>query len=152
MGLIRERHEEILRRLTRAIRSLAGNIHVEQVVPGDPEMRRPDLIMISPDRKHALVVDVTIPFEGSPDALQDAHEAKNSKYEPLKQWMTSEGGFELVEVHAFVISSLGSWDPGNEEVLSALGVRRRYAHLFRNLCSVSAIQGSRRIWAVLLRP
>lgn len=148
MGLIQERHEEILRCLTWAIPSSAGDIHVEQVVPGDLERGRPDLVVISHDRKHALVVDVTVLFEGSP---QEAREAKKAKYEPLKQWMLS-GGFDSVEVDAFVVGSLGSWDPDNEEVMADLGIRRRYARLFRDLCLVTAIQGSRHIWAASLKP
>ena len=64
--------------------------------------------------------------------------------------MSSEGGFELLMAEAFMVGSLGSWDPENKGVMTALGVRRHYAQLFGNLSTISAIQGSRQIWATSL--
>ena len=147
MGLIRERHNRILARLVKATPSSAGERIVEQAVPGDPTRSRPDLVIVSPDKRHAMIVDVTIPFEGEENALEKVKEAKESKYRPLAEWMQREKGYTSVQVHAFIVGALGSWDPGNEEVLGALGIRRNYSRLFRHLCVISAIQGSREIWA-----
>ena len=82
MGLIWETRGDLCR-LTWAIPSSAGNIFVKQVVPGDLESRRPDLDVVIPDKKHALVVDVMVPFEGSLDAHQVPREAKRVKYMSL---------------------------------------------------------------------
>ena len=51
-----------------------------------------------------------------------------------------------MEVDGFVIGALGSWDPGNEEVLRKLLIGRGYAALFRKLCCTEAIKGSYNIW------
>ena len=54
--------------------------------------------------------------------------------------------FERVEVFPFVIGSLGSWFPPNEEVLRKLRIGWKYAILMRRLCVASAIAGSQDIW------
>lgn len=51
-------------------------------------------------------------------------------------------GFESVHLDAFIVGSLESWDPDNEEVLKTLKVNRNYAQLFRTLCVCSAFSGS----------
>lgn len=39
-------------------------IFFEQEIPGDPERNKPDLVVIDEEHK-IIVVDVTMPFEGS---------------------------------------------------------------------------------------
>lgn len=145
MGLIRQRHNQILARLTKAVPNMLGAKHVEQEVPGDPQRNKPDLVVTSEDQKTAYIVDVTLPFEGE-DSMEQARERKLAKYAQLKQWMVEEKGYTDVYLGAFVVGSLGSWDPENEEVLRKLQVRRNYAKLFRKLCVSSAISGSYDIW------
>ena len=91
MGLNRQRHNEILQRLIKAIPDSLGNKFVEQEVPGDPEKNKPDLEIISPDNQKATIVDVTVPFEGEEESLSKARVAKEDKYSSLKSWMPPGG-------------------------------------------------------------
>ena len=144
MGLIRSRHGEILKRIKKAIPKELGEIYLEQEIPGDPEKNRPDLVVINRKTDKAIIVDVTIPFEGEENSLQSARVTKETKYSRLKTWLQSQ--YKEVEVAAFVVGALGSWDPDNEPVLRMLRIGRNYARLFRRLCCISTIQGSRKIW------
>ncbi|KAL5509834.1 hypothetical protein EMCRGX_G005270 [Ephydatia muelleri] len=144
MGLIRERHNAVLERLIRAIPSSMGDKFKEQPLPNTTGANHPDLTVVAPDGRSALLVDECIPFEGSPEALQEAAQEKLRKYEPLRQSLL--GRFERVEVLPFIVGSLGSWFPPNDEVLHSLHIGRKYAVLMRRLCVASAISGSQTIW------
>ena len=144
MGLIRSQHGEILKRIRKAIPSDLGEIFMEQEIPGHPEKNRPDLVVSNRSLDKAIVVDVTIPFEGEENSLQAARSTKETKYSALKSWLQSQ--YKEVELAAFVVGALGSWDPDNEPVLRMLRIGRNYAWLFRRLCCISAIEGSRKIW------
>eukprot|EP00731_Ephydatia_muelleri_P013829 Em0007g1139a len=121
-----------------------GDKFKKQPLPNTTGANRSDLTSIAPDGRSAILVDVCIPFEGSPEALQDAAQEKRRKYEPLCQTLLT--CFERVEVFPFVIGSLGSWFPPNEEVLRKLRIDWKYAILMRLLCVASSIVGSQDIW------
>ena len=87
---------------------------------------------------------MTIPFEGEKDSFQKARTTTETKYSRLKSWLQSQ--YKEVEVVAFVVGALGSWDPDNESVLRLLKIGRNYSRLFRRLCCISVIEGSRKIW------
>ena len=107
---------------------------------------RPDIVLRDQATGNAVVVDVTIPYEAGPDAFQKARAEKEQKYSGLREWMKAQDNFNTVEVHAFIVGSLGAWDPANSSALRALGVRRAYTPLFQKLCSSDAISGSLDIW------
>ena len=94
MGMILSRHGEILKRIRKAIPSDLGEIYLEQEIPGDPEKNHLDLVVINKTLKKAIVVDVTIPFEGEEDSLQAARKTKETKYSGLEAWLQSavQGG------------------------------------------------------------
>ena len=123
MGLIRQRHNDILQHLVKAVPDTLGNKFVEQEIPGNPERNNPDLVIISPDNQTATVVDVTVPFEGEEDSLTKARESKEDKY---SSWLLAEKGYQEVTVDVFVVGSLGSWDPANEAVLKRLQIHPIY--------------------------
>ena len=85
MGMIHDRHNAVLERLIHAIPPSIGNKFKEQPLPETPGANRPDLTIIPTDGRSAILVDVCIPFEGSPEALHEAAAEKMSKYEPLRQ-------------------------------------------------------------------
>lgn len=60
-------------------------------------------------------MDITIPFEGEEDSLQQVRMTKEGKYIGLKAWL--QGRYKEVEVAVFVVEALGSWDLDNEPVL-----------------------------------
>ena len=144
LGLVRTRHNSILERIVRAIPDDFGTKMKEQPLPGTSGDNRPDLTIISPDEMSVIIVEVTCPFEGGPSALQDAADAKVTKYQPLKTALLQH--YSSVEILPFVVGSLGSWLPGNDKVLSRLRIGYKYASRMRRLCVVSAIAGSQSIW------
>ena len=137
-------HGEISKRIRKAIPSDLGDIFLEQEIPGDLEKNHPDLVVINSSLEKAIVVDVTISFEGEENSLQAARIAKETKYSALKARLQTK--YKEVEMAAFAIGVLGSWDPDNERVLRMLRIGRNYTRLFRRLCCISAIEGSRKIW------
>ena len=116
----------------------------EQALPGTTGNNRPDLTIVSPDDSTVTIVEVSCPFEGSPSALEEAAKAKVDKYEPLRLQLLQQ--YANVTILPFIVGSLGSWYPGNDQVLSSLRIGHRYASLMRRLCVVSAVAGSQNIW------
>lgn len=144
-GLIRHRHNAILHRLSKAIPRTRGIQYLEQMVPGDPQGLKPDIVILNDSTSEAFVIDVTVPFEGPEGTLEEARETKIAKYSHLRGVLAAKG-YQSVTVDAFVIGSLGSWDPQNDPLIRRLGIPYKYATLFRKLCSWQAITGSYGIW------
>ena len=132
LGMVRERHNAVLDRIVRAVPTHLGTKMKEQAIPGTSGANRPDLTIISPDNSSIILVDVCCPFEGSPNALEDAARSKVDKYEPLRQVLL--GRYASVEILPFIVGSLGSWYPPNDRVLSRFHIGWRYASLMRRLC------------------
>ena len=145
MPLIRERHNSILDRLTKAVPDIFLKFK-EQVIPGDTDQLKPDLVLVNSETRKGFIIDVTIPFDDSQDALKAARQKKKEKYEHLKPLLKQQHQLEDVTVDAFVIGSLGSWDPDNDDLLPDIGIGRNYSTLFRRLCVMEAIKGSHSIW------
>ncbi len=138
-GLMRERHNTILKRIVKATSSASRSItsFKERKIPGSPGDLRPDYCLIDRPHGFATIVDVTIPFEGDAGSFQRAREEKD--------WLMSEG-FVDVMVDAFIVGSLGTWDPDNATISRRLGIRASYSKLFKKLCVSDAIKGSALIW------
>jgi hypothetical protein len=85
----------------------------DQRIPGSGNREKPDFI-IHKDRT-AGVIDVTIPFESGEDAFKVAR-ARKKKYEWTKQALR-RGDIRPVVLDAFIVGSLGSWDPDNEPMV-----------------------------------
>ena len=149
-GLMRERHNAILKRLVKAVPREAGEKFVDQKIRDAPGNLRPDLVTLNHEEKVATIVDVTIPYEGEVNSFNAARAEKLRKYTPLKEWL-SDKGF-TVTLHAFIVGALGAWDSTSDEALQALGIGRKYSQLFRKLCVTDAIKGSNVIWKTRTRP
>ena len=113
-----------------------GELYLEQEIPGDPEKNHPDLVVINRSLEKAIIVDVTIPFEGENNQGDQVQYTESLVADVIKE----------VEVTAFIIGALDSWYPDNEWVLRMLGIGRIYTWLFQCLCCILAIEGSRKIW------
>ena len=107
---------------------------------------RPDIVVQEDNR--VLIIDVTCPFDNDTDALSEASQAKVHKYQPLTEFVESQG--KSREVFSFVVGALGSWYKQNEVLLKKLGMTRRYKSLLRKLCCSDAIQGSNNIYRLHL--
>ena len=144
LGMIRTRHNRILERLIKAIPPSLGHKFKEQPVPETVGDNRPDLTIISEDGASCTMVEVSMPFEGSPQALAEAWDTKITKYRPLCDALSQR--FKTVTFLPFIVGSLGSWFPPNDSTLRQLHIGHHYANLMRKLCVASAIEGSQAIW------
>ena len=149
-GLMRERHNAVLRRLVKAVRKEGKDVFVEQSI--SPDNLRPDLVVRDQETRQTVVVDVTIPYEASDEAFSKARAEKLQKYEGLRRWMENQTEYSTTTVYPFVVGSLGGWDNNNTAALRALGIARNYSVLFSKLCCTDAIKGSLAIWKARSSP
>lgn len=135
-----ERHNAIVKRVKTASMGRLTVTHENQPV-GDTTLR-PDLVLARGEE--AIVLDVCVPFENRPAALQEARATKIAKYQPVRQFLLRR--FQKVTVEAIVVGALGSWDPGNDKVLRRV-CSRRYLQKMKKLMVSETIAASRDIYA-----
>ena len=107
------------------------------------QIQRPDLIV--EDDKTVLVIDVARPFGNGVASLDEAVAWKRSKYAALCDSMRKATS-KRVELHTFVVGSLGSYCPGTAATLRALGVTGHAAKLAARRAAAVARRGSHRVW------
>ena len=76
LGMARDRHNAILERIVRAVPDYMGTKMKEQAISGTTGNNRPDLTITSPDGSKITIVEVSCPFEGSPNALVDCSQGQ----------------------------------------------------------------------------
>ncbi|CAB4023934.1 Hypothetical predicted protein [Paramuricea clavata] len=140
MPAITIRHNKIVDRITNAV--CHGSISTNQTVRDSGSPVHPDIVI--QNNNHVTIIDVCCPFENGEEALEEAVARKELKYLHLKSHFEVQN--KSCEVFGFAIGAHGTWHPGNERVLSALGMSPRYKNLFRKLCCTDVIQGSTDIY------
>ena len=140
MPAITTRHNKIVDRLTNAVRS--GSISTDKTVQDSGSPVRSDIVITN--ENHVTIIDVCCPFENGPEAMEEAVARKEVKYNHLKTFFEAQG--KSCNVFGFAVGALGTWFPGNEQVLTALNMTPRYKNLFRKLCCSDTIQGSTDIY------
>ena len=135
---MRERRNNILQRVVKAIPTSLGECYVEQKVSGSPGDLRPDIVIINRGE------NVAVPFE-SPASFSEVRKCKIEKYTPLARWLEQERELRS-SVHAFLVGSLGSWDPDNKGALDALKVPAESRRRLKRRCAAETLQGSNNIW------
>ena len=76
---------------------------------------RPDIVFINRRANTAWVLDITVLFENTQQAFQDAREEKRRKYQPVVDELRKKDVTE--DVDAIIVGCLGSWDPLNNDPL-----------------------------------
>ena len=104
--------------------------------------------LVSFIRPLAQHCSVTCPCERS-DNLIAARRRKLDKYAETKERLKGKG--YQAHLDAFVVGSLGTWDPENDRLLPIVGIGRKYGTLFKKLCCRDAISGSYEVWAARCR-
>ena len=89
-----------------------------------------DIVFINRRANTALVLDITVPFENTQQAFQDAREEKSRKYLPVVDELRKKG--LTADVDAIIVGCLGSWDPMNDDPLRLCGIRMRYTQLMKD--------------------
>ena len=112
-------------------------------MPDCSGLTRPDIVILHEEQKKAYLVDVTCPCE-TVGNLAAARERKLDKYAEVKGKL-EEKGYQTT-LDAFVVGTLGTWNPKNDPLLTTLGIGRKYGTLFRKLCCRDAIAGSYEVW------
>ncbi|XP_023214312.1 uncharacterized protein LOC111617214 [Centruroides sculpturatus] len=144
LHLATERHNAVLNRLRRAVNDEDLTIKCNQRIPGFEGNCRPDLMAINDNAKTATIIDVVIPFENGHNAFNSARDKKIEKYTPLAQHFRNMGYDTYCD--AFVVGSLGAYDPGNIAVLQRLGIGRKYSKTMAKLMVSDCIRWSREIY------
>ena len=144
MPAIRARHNMVVERLVKAIPNSLGTKFLDQAVPECSGIQRPDVVILNQDQKKAYLIDVACPCE-RPDNLSATRQRKLDKYAETKKRLEDKGFDTMLD--AFIVGSLGAWDPENDHLLSKLGIGRKYGTLFKKLCCRDAIAGSYEVWA-----
>ncbi|KAL1415295.1 hypothetical protein MTO96_029566 [Rhipicephalus appendiculatus] len=143
-ALYQARHNAIVARLRTAASRDFTVAHDNQVV-GDTGLR-PDLVLVRGEE--AIVLDVTCPFENTPEAFTNARNAKLARYQPVAAFLRRR--YQRVTVDAVIVGALGTWDAANDSVLRRL-CSRPYLRLFKKLCVSAVIAASREIYHTHLR-
>ena len=119
-------------------------ILANQTVPGCDSNLRPDITVIDDKNRIATIIDVAIPFESSYAAFEDTRRRKKEKYADIEQ-ILKEKGYKTFN-DAFIVGSLGSFDPANEACIRRLRITPRYATLMKKLMVSDVIKWSRDIY------
>ncbi|KAK8742630.1 hypothetical protein OTU49_001595, partial [Cherax quadricarinatus] len=137
-----QRHNALVARIKKAAQGRGWRLISEnQRVAGALDTGRPDLIITKDG--DALMIDVTCPFENGPEAFTEARLRKEEKYAELAAELRQN--YHRVTVEAFIVGSLGSYDPANDRLMKRLA-SRKYQKLFRRLCVSDTIKWSRMIY------
>ena len=129
------------------------NILIEEATLSDgvdiPEyssdsLLRPDLVVLDHSKKTATIVDAACPFENGNQAFLKTRDVKRTKYDSIKVNLESKGYRVIFD--AFVVESLGSWDPLNADVLAALNISGKRRASVAKHCMQTAIRASYHIW------
>nr|XP_037275921.1 uncharacterized protein LOC119168631 [Rhipicephalus microplus] len=110
-ALYQARHNAIVDRV-RPAASHEFIVAFENQAVGDTGLR-PDLILVRGEE--AIVIDVTCLFENTPDAFENARNAKLAHYEPVAAFLGRR--YQRVTVDAVIVGALGAWDSANDRVL-----------------------------------
>ncbi|XP_037562210.1 uncharacterized protein LOC119441653 [Dermacentor silvarum] len=134
------RHNQIVNRVKATASTKFTVTHENQPV-GTTNLR-PDLVLCRGEE--AIIVDVTCLFDNQPADLNAARQAKEGKYQPVREYLLRK--FQKASVVAIVVGVLGSWDPWNDRVMR-LFCSRKYLWLFKTLAVSETIATSRDVYA-----
>jgi hypothetical protein len=133
--LRRERHDEILRLL------VAAAIHfnpytmvtMDKCPPGLHFTQCPDLIIISKNPNHVVIVDLMITSQNSPKCLDNMHRGKIEKYTKIANAYIANG--YTVDLNAVVFGDVGGTNGDNDYVMQHLiGASPEYTALLHRHC------------------
>ena len=145
MLLVTARHDRILHRLSQAMPvELQALLKVDCTPLHSSSQLRSDLIVTDEARKTVTMVDVTVPFDNGPRAMEEARQQKRFKYCDIERELTAKG-YKVIN-EAFVVGSHGSFPARNFMVARELGIHRKYAELMAKLMVSETIRWSRDIY------
>ncbi|KAL1481678.1 hypothetical protein MTO96_034302 [Rhipicephalus appendiculatus] len=137
------RHNALVARLRKAA-AQEFTVAFENRPVGDTGLR-PDLVLV---RGEEALIDVSCPFENTPEAFSNARNDNMAKYEPVAVYLRRR--YQRVTVGAVIVGALGAWDPDNDRVLRRV-CSRAYLRLFKKVCVTDVVAASRRVYHAHVR-
>jgi hypothetical protein len=95
-------------------------------------------------RSSPAIIDVATPFENRFAAFKAARIEKRAKYSHIADHFRRQGYDVMVD--AFVVGSLGGWDPANEHIINYLNLGSHYCLLMRRLMCMDVVRWSRDVY------
>lgn len=147
---VKDRHNRVLDKICRELRSAnpTCQLLIDQPMPGATEAHpvRPDIQLVDHTKKLTRVIDVAVAFDDSSNkAFEATREAKQAKYEPLKQKWKSLGYKTTVD--ALVYGSLGSVAAHNTELYTKdLCISQPVVKRLQRAIVEDVVRQSCRIW------
>lgn len=135
---ITDRHDRIVARLKKAA-SENWQVLKENQPYGKNRGLRPDLILTNKNNE-ALVLDVTMPFDGGLSKFNKARIKKIDKYKPVVDDLKTK--YKTVSCEVIIVGPLGSWDNANDKTIHKL-CSKSYAKLMKKLIVSDTIRASR---------
>ncbi|KAL8620402.1 hypothetical protein ACOMHN_055483 [Nucella lapillus] len=121
-----KRHESICQVLAKKCTAIGWKVHWEPSFNINNVLLRPDLVMVKDNR--IVLVDPTVVFDGTVEALAKANKTKLDKYSCLKQYLIARFGDAeddlKVSIFGLPIGARGGWLRNNDAVIHALGLHR----------------------------
>ena len=141
------RHNAVMNRLVDGFykkKKKSQDIYLDEKLRDTASTLRPDITIIDKKHKEVVMVDITCPYENYPAAFERARQEKIDKYQNIKREFEDQG--YNVFLDAFIVGSLGGYDPNNYKCLAALNIPKRYSILMKKLMVSDVIKYSREIY------
>ncbi|EFP11920.1 hypothetical protein CRE_21624, partial [Caenorhabditis remanei] len=146
-GLITERHNAVHNKVSELIKkgSKRNWKLVDDSVIAGPSVKRPDIMLRSPDGKEIILADVTCPYECGLQGMQRAWDYKVEKYTKAYKYLEARG--MKVTVLPIVVGSLGTWWKPTTNSLLQLGIDRKTINEWiPKLCAATAEYSKNIYW------
>jgi hypothetical protein len=121
-----------------------NDVTVDQTPTELVESKQPNLIITNKKTMHAVIIDMAITGQRSPDCLQRKRQAKIDKYADIAK-QHEDLGYK-VTLDAVVFGDVGGTDKHNEELMHLIGASPRYAQLMHRFCVASVLRHGHKIW------
>lgn len=138
------RHDKTLARLEESLRSKGYQVeHEPRFRDANGRLHKPDVIVVKDER--AVVLDLQVAYEKTPDVLDKRWRDKADKYlrANINAQINQRLGTNDVKYGAVIVGSRGSWCKLNDEMLQFLSLNN--SQFKRQLCQL-ALSGTLSIW------
>jgi len=150
-GIVKNRHNEVLRMLTQFLRSKTNlRIILEERCEFSLSNLKIDLQIFDYANRRLFLIDVKTPY----DEINNINKAMDSnilyytemKNECISKLLESKENWS-VTLSTFVVGCLGSWHPGNFSILRDIGIHDNAINSVARKLSIICIKGAYKSWA-----
>lgn len=142
MPLIVKRHDNIADLLFKVLMSHGINAELETSVSEVKTRLRPDIVVRT--KKATYLIDIKVPYDTIKN-FDNIRKKNTEKYSDLAAQMKKQTNL-FTTVETFVVGSLGSWDPRNQDLLRKLGIPSSSVHALAKAATISTILDSNHMY------